>query len=175
MPHVVPADDVGAVREPARMRIVRRAQQQRRGVDGARRNHDHVAGDRDLFPIALDDDPRHLAARRSGLEPHHLGAGPELDVRMPQRRLDRADLRVRLAAHETGKAVAGAAADAGAPPPVALVELHRQRHRERPQTLRREVLGKLLDAWLVAHRRMRVRRAAPGLGGIDPRFAVHLI
>ena len=35
MPHVVTADDVGAIGEAARVLVIRRAQQQRRGIDGA--------------------------------------------------------------------------------------------------------------------------------------------
>ena len=52
MAHVVAADDVGAVGEAARMTIARRAQQQRRGVDRAARDDDHVGGETSAAPPA---------------------------------------------------------------------------------------------------------------------------
>ena len=44
MAHVVAPDHVGAVGEAARMLVVRGAQQQRRRVDRAARDHDDVGG-----------------------------------------------------------------------------------------------------------------------------------
>ena len=43
VPHVVPADDVGAVGQPVRVPVVRRAQQQRGRVDRTAGHHDDVA------------------------------------------------------------------------------------------------------------------------------------
>ena len=65
MPHVVPADDVGAVGEAVRMLVVGGPQQQRRGIDRAA-GHDHdVGGVVSALPLRSTCTPVDFAARSS--------------------------------------------------------------------------------------------------------------
>jgi hypothetical protein len=61
--HVVAADLVGAVGEPVRVLVVRREQEQLRGVGCAAGRDDHVAGIALGFAVVVDDD---LCHRRPG-------------------------------------------------------------------------------------------------------------
>src|SRR5262249_5997192 len=72
-------------------------------------------------------------------------------------------------------AVAGPAPDAGAGPRIPLVQHDPERHVEGPQSLAGEVVGQVLDAWLVADRRVRIGRARRRIGGIDSALAVDVI
>ena len=67
--------------------------------------------------------------------------------------------------------VAGTAADAAAAPAVGFVEHDAERHVKRREPERGEVVAELLHARLVAHRRVRVRRARRRLGGIHAALA----
>ena len=70
--HVVAAELPRAVREPARMLITRRREQQRRGVDGAARHDDDVG--RELLALAVDLglDLRDGSPRGIGAQARHL-------------------------------------------------------------------------------------------------------
>ena len=84
-------------------------------------------------------------------------------------------LGVGLGVHQAREAVAGGAAHAAAVGRVLLVEQHAARRVERVQPGRLEVVGELLDARLVADRRVRVGRAGVGLGRVLAARAVHLV
>ena len=175
MAHVVPPDHVGAVGEAARVPVAGRPQQQRRRVDRARRHHHHVrrVGLGRLAP--LHHEARHLPAGRAGLELGDVGVGQQRHVRVRERRVDRHHLRVGLGAHQARVAVTGLAPDAAAGPRVALVEHDAERHVERAQADPGPVVVQLLEAGLVAHRRMRVRRARGRIRRIHAPLPVHVV
>ena len=104
-----------------------------------------------------------------------IGAGQQSDIGMTQSRCDADDMRVGLGLNETGKAVAGRASDARTVMRVLLVEHDADRQRERPMSGAREIVGELLDARLVRHRRMRVGLVARRLGRIAAALAMHVI
>src|SRR5271166_5305223 len=94
---------------------------------------------------------------------------------MSDRLIDAHNLRIGLRAHQTGKAVAGVAADAAALVRVSLVEHDPDRHVEGLQTRTCEVVGQLLNARLMTD-------GGPGVGGVGRRLgrifsavSVHLI
>ena len=58
---------------------------------------------------------------------------------------------------------------------ILLVQHDAERHVKRPEPSLDQVVVQLLDARLVADRRIRVRRARPGIGGIDAAFAVNMV
>src|SRR5207248_2765508 len=70
---------------------------------------------------------------------------------------------------------AGVAPDAGARPRIRFVELDPKRRVERPEALRGEILAELLQPWLVADRRMRIRRAGRRLGRVFAALPVHVV
>src|SRR5215217_9788752 len=82
-------------------------------------------------------------------------------------------MRIRLAVREAGEAVEAVAADAVASLGVALVEVDSDREVERLVTGPGEVVGELLDARLVRHRRVREGRRTERLGRILARLTVH--
>ena len=84
-------------------------------------------------------------------------------------------LRIRLAVHRAWEAVAVHAAHARAVRHVGLVEQDPAGRVERMVAGRGEIVGELLDARLVRHRRARVRRARGRLGRILTTRAVHLV
>ena len=94
---------------------------------------------------------------------------------MRERRIDADHLGVALRVHQAREAVAGLAADAAALLRIRFVEHDPERHVERAQPVRRQVVVQLLDARLVLHGREPVRRARPRLGRIDAALAVDLI
>ena len=175
MPHVMTADHARAIGEAVGMAVARRAQQQRRRVDGARGDDDDVAKVVFGGPVAAHDHPRDLAPGRARLQALDVGAGQQRRVGMREGRIDAHRLRVGLGADEAGMPVAGRAADARALLRLALVEHDPERHVERPQPLAREVVGERLDPRLVAHDRMRVRRAGRWIRRVHAPLAVDLI
>src|SRR6266436_1458737 len=85
------------------------------------------------------------------------------------------NLRVGLGADQTGKAVAGVAADAAALVRILLVEHDPNRYVEGLQTRTCEVVGQLLNAWLMAHRRPGIRGTSFRFGRIFSAVPVYLI
>ena len=96
-------------------------------------------------------------------------------VRVLERGADGDDLGVGLRVHEAREAVAVLTPHALAVGRIALVEQDPARRVERVQALLGEVVGQLLDAGLVRHRRERVRAARRRLGRILPARAVDLV
>ena len=125
--------------------------------------------------VPLDDDPRHGAARRVGLQPHHLGVDQQGDVGLVEQRAHRDDLGVGLGVHQARVAVAPGAADAGAAAPVGLVEHDPDRSGEGMVAARLEGVADLLQAGLVADRRPRIGLGPVALGRVLIPGAVHLV
>ena len=157
------------------MAIVRRPQEQRRGVDGARGHHHHLR--RVLFALAVapDDHLVHRAARCSRLQALHESVGQERDVGELERGIHREHLRVGLRPDQAGVAVAGGAADARAAIRALLVQLDAERGVEWLQARAGEVLRQVLQARLVAHRRVRVWLAGVGVRRVLAALAVHVV
>ena len=173
--HVVAADLVGAVREPGRVRLARRGEQQPRAVGRAAGDDDDVARVRLALAAAVDDDPRDLAAVRARLEPHRLGVGQHRHVGALERRPDAQHLGVGLRVHQAREAVARGAPHAVAVRHVVLSEADAAGRVEGVQPGRREIVGELLDARLVADRGERVRRRRRRLGRVLAARAVDLV
>ena len=112
---------------------------------------------------------------RARLEPHRLGVGQQRHVAVLERRPDAEHLRVGLRVHEAREAVARRAPHAVAVRQVGLGQPHPAGRVERVVPGRLEVVGELLDARLVAHRRERVRRRRRRLGGVLAARAVDLV
>ena len=124
MRHVVAADDVGGVRQPVRVPVARRAQQQRGGVDRARTRRRRCRRCRPpRRAVALDDDPRDRASGRVGLEPLDPRVRAQRDVRVLERGAHAEDVRVGLAVGQAGEAVEAVAANAAPGLGVGLVEV----------------------------------------------------
>jgi hypothetical protein len=123
----------------------------------------------------LHVNPRDDAARGVRLKPRDFGVGQERDVRVFERGIDGADLRIRLGLYETREAVARPAADALAPARVVLLQHHAERHVEGFHAQRGEVFGELLNARLVADSRVRERPRSPSLGRVFAAVAVDVI
>src|SRR4029453_17635428 len=143
--------------------------------DRARRDDDHTGGVRLGLAVASHHDLAHLASRRAGLQALDVCAGDQADIGMLERRVDAHHLRVGLGLQQARKAVTGVAADAAALLWVLLIENDADRHVEWAVADACEVVDELLDARLVAERRVRVRRARWRLGGIAAAFAVYVI
>ena len=171
--HVVAADDVGGVREPVRVAVVRRAQQQRRRVRrAARRRRRRRRCRSPRAPRRSTTTRVTRAPGRVGLQPLDLRVGDERDVVVLERRPHAAHVRVGLAVGQAREAVEAVAAHAAARLRVGLVEVDADRQVERLVAGRREVVVELLDARLVRDRRVRERARARRLGGVLAGLAV---
>ena len=174
--HVVAPDLVGAVRQAVGMLVAgRREQQLARCWPPRTRRPRGRAVCVSCAPSRSTTTPVTARARRVGLQPDGLGVGQQRDVRVLERRAHAEHLGVGLRVHQAREAVAGRAAHARAVGHVALVQHDAARRVERLVPGRREVVGELLDARLVAHRRERVGRARRRLGRILAARAVHLV
>ena len=94
---------------------------------------------------------------------------------MLQRRIDAAHLRVRFRVDQARKAVAGAAADALALVRVSFVSITPSGVWNGCRPSAAKSSRELLNARLVAHRRMRIRRARRRLGRVFAALAVDMI
>src|SRR5262249_59730304 len=83
---------------------------------------------------------------------------------MLQRWIHAGHLGIGLGVDQTGETVAGRAADALARTGALLVELNAERNVKGLEPEPRPVFAELLQAWLVGHRRMRIRAAGLWLG-----------
>jgi len=94
---------------------------------------------------------------------------------MLQRRVHADNLGIRFSVHQARKAVAGVAANTATLGRVLLVEhdAHRQEKRMIPDLL--QVVAELLNAPLVADRRVEVRGTGWRFGRIDALLAMHLV
>ena len=130
-----------------------------------------------LFTVAVatDDDLGNFAAGAVSDQFLDVSVRHQRDVGILQRRIDGAYLGVGLAVDKARKAVAGSAADAFAGVRIFLIEHHAERRVKRAQTQAFEVVGELLHARLVAHRRMWVGRASSRFGRVFAGVAVNVI
>ena len=171
MRHVAPPDEPRRIREPPRMLVAGRLQQQGGRVDRAA-GQDHDGGlDPATLAVALDFDG--LDPPAAGVREHapRPGAGPQGDVVVRGRGADAADLGVALRAEVTRKGIARVAQDAAvrlARPP----ESQRQGRRVQPL---------LAEAGHVRRHLLRVgnrfvREGFPGgLGRVLAGRPVHLV
>jgi len=173
--HVVATHDAGSVGEAFGVAFVRRAQQQRGGVDRATGNDHHVRTV-DVDGLAPPDgDPCDLPSRGARLERFDEGAAEQLHVRMRERGPDADDLGVGFRLDETREAIASGAADARAVRRLRVVEKQSERERERVVAEAREVRTELLDPGFVTDGRMGIRRRGRRLGRVDPALPVDVI
>ena len=173
--HVIPPDHVRAVRQAARMFVVGGHQQQPRRVGRAAGNDDDVAGKFLALAVALDDDFGDFISARAGFQFLNLRVGQQRHVRIFQRRPDRDDFGVRLGVNETGKSVAGVAANAAAVRRVRFIEQNAGRRERRMIAGALQIVGQFLDARLVADGRKRIRRARRRIGRIIAALAVDVV
>ena len=175
--HVVPPDLVGAVRQAARVRLVRRREQQLGAVRRAARRRPRCQRRTvSRTPAVVDDHAGHRAAGRVGLEPYDLRASvSSVTLACSSAGRTPMHLGVGLRVHEAREPVAVVAAHAAAVGHVRLVEHDPARRVEGVQPGRGEVVGELLDARLVGHRRERVRGARRRLGRVLAAGAVDLV
>src|SRR5213594_2054487 len=138
MAHVVAPHDVRAVGQAARVLVVGRAQQERRGVDGAGRHDDDVGRIRLCGTLTLDDHPLHVTARGTGLETRDVRARQQRHVGMLESGVDAEHLGVRFRIDETGMSVARLAANAAAGSGVPLVQHHAERNPRASRCIRCE-------------------------------------
>jgi hypothetical protein len=115
---------------------------------------------------------RHLAPRRARLKAGDERMGQESHVRMLEGRLHAYRVGVGLGIDEARVPIAGRAPDAGALPPLALVEHDPERHVERPVSEPCPVVVEPLDPGLVAHGGVGIWPARRGLRGILATLAV---
>src|SRR5712692_3553919 len=101
--------------------------------------------------------------------------GQQGHVRMLEGWLDAYRVGVGLGIHEARVPIAGRASDAGALPPLVLVEHDPERHVERPVSEPRPVVVELLDPGLVAHGGVRIWPARHRLRGILAPLAVDVV
>ena len=172
VPHVVPADHVRAVGQAVGVPVVRRAQQQGRGVHRAAATTTTSALKRDRRPVAeLGDDRGDGPPARVGLQPRDVRAGDQRDVVVLQRRVDADHLGVGLAVR-AGRGSrrpghSGCTRCRGWRRPCSSwVRSHADRQVERVQALLLQVVAELLDPRLVLDRRVRgtARWPAPRWG-----------
>ena len=110
-----------------------------------------------------------------GHEPLRLRVRHQRHVVVLQRGPHASHVRVGLSVREAGEAVEPVAADAAARLGVGLVQVHADGQVERPVPGLLEVIGELLDARLVRHRRVRKRPGPRRLGRVLARLPVHEI
>src|SRR5215831_6786541 len=84
-------------------------------------------------------------------------------------------LRIRFGIHQAGESVTCVAADAPALVRILLIQHHAHGNVKRAQSLRGEVVSKLLDARFMAHRRPWILLRCPRFGWILSTAAMHLI
>ena len=182
MAHVVPADHARAVGQAVGVPVVRRAQEQGRGVHRARGHHHDVGAEahrlRTSVGVAdLGDDRRDGPPAVIGLQPRDVCAGDQAHVVVLQRGIDADHLGVGLAAHQAREAVHPVTADAHAVAGGHAVRVLRQPHAdrqvERVQALLLEVVTELLDPRLVLHRRIAVVGAGGTRGRVLAMPPVH--
>jgi hypothetical protein len=173
--HVVPPHHIRAVGEPPRVLVGSRAEQERRGIDGAGGHHHHTGGIDFVDTVPLHVDAGDRAARCIGTEAGDVRSGQQGDVGMRQGRVDANHLGIRFGVDETGMSIAGRAPDAGALAGISLIQHHADRHVKRLESEADEVIVQLLDPRLVGNRRMPVGRAGRWIGGVLAALAMHLV
>ena len=157
------------------MLLGRRDEQELGRVGRAAGEHDQVGGEALELTAALDHHLGHRLPVGARLELDHLRVRQQLDVLVLERRPHAEHVRVRLAVHRAGEAVAVHAADARAVRQVRLVQADAARCVERVEAGRLEVVRELLDPRLVRDGRERIRRARVPLGRVLASRAVHLV
>ena len=173
MRHVVAADDVGGVREPVRVLVAGRAQQQRGRVGGAAGDDDDVAAVRLLAAAAVDDDPRRPSVRtRRSPAARTLAWVRSVTFGCSSAGRTQRTWASALPSVEAGEAVEAVAAHAAALLGIGLVEVDPDREVERLVARFDEIVVELLDARLVRDRRVGERAGARRLGRVLAGLAV---
>src|SRR6516225_2723976 len=175
VPHVVPANDIGAVCESARVLVICRPKEQRCRVNRAARNYDDVGGILFRGSVPPNHYIRDLAPARTGLQPLDISVGQQLDARELQRRVHAHHLSIRLRADQTRKTVTRFAANAFACMRIFLIELDAKRYMKWLQPQTSKVITQLLHPRFVAYRWILIRPAGERLSGVCSAFAVYLI
>ena len=161
--HVVPADDVRAVGEAARVPVVRRAQQQRRRVDRAAATTTTTSAEYSSgTPLRSTETFVTTRPVRVGVELRDLRAGQQRHVRVGQRRLDAADVGVGLwPARGTGTRRRSRSGCTSKRPRSSSFSMMPSGTWKGCRPLLREVVREVLDARLVARRPGRDRGRTP--------------
>ncbi len=166
MRHVAAPDETRRVTETVRVPVARRSKQERRGVHRAARHHHERRLDADRRAVPFDVHGFHPGSGRVCDQPLREGVGPELHVRPFEGGPHAADVGVALRVHLARKRVAGIAENASV--------AEAQRQRRRVQAERSQLRDDGGHDFGMRNRWMR-KCAAPGLGGIDPCLAMHVI
>src|SRR6516162_4732131 len=175
VPHVVPANDIGAVCESARVLVICRPKEQRCRVNRAARNYDDVGGILFRGSVPPNHYIRDLAPARTGLQPLDISVGQQLDARELQRRIHAHHMGIRLRVDQTRKTVTCFAANALALMRIFLVEPDAKRYMKRLQSQASKVIAQLLHPWFVAYRWILIRPTGERLSGVCSAFAVYVI
>src|SRR6516164_2936739 len=131
------------------MLVIGGTQQQRRGVDGAAGNDNHVP--RILFrPVALHNYSAHLTTTLIRFQSLDKGVCQQSYIGVFDSLIDAEHLGVRLGINETRKAVASVAANTAALMRILLIQHDTDRYVEGLQTSTRKIVGQLLNPRLMA-------------------------
>ena len=173
--HVVAAHLVRPVRQPVRVLVIGRAEQDLGAVGGAGGDDHDVAGVHLALAAAGHHHPGHRAAGGIGFQPGHLGPADQRHVLTAEDGPDRDHLGVGLGVHQARVAITPGAADAGAARPVGLVQQDPARRVERVPAALGQAIGDLLEPRLMRDRRPRVLLRPVALGRVLAVIPVHLV
>src|SRR5262249_51915782 len=144
-------------------------------IDCSAGNYDDLAGVLLSRAVSLNNDFCHRASRGASFETRHERIGKQGEVRILEGRIHAHYLRVGLRVDKAWMAIACCASNAFACSGVLLVQHDADWHMKRSESQATEIVAQLLDARLVANRRIRVRPSRPWLGGVCAAFPVHLV
>src|SRR6185436_16174824 len=114
------------------MTVIRRPQQQRRGVHSPTCDDDDAARVFLANAISIDDHPTDFASVTIRLQTQNLCVSDQGNILMPECGIDADRLSIRLSANQTRMTVACVAANAETLPRVLLVDPDPQRNMKRP-------------------------------------------
>src|SRR5437667_2624204 len=120
-------------------------------------------------------DGRDFSSGAIRFQARYLRISKQGHVIVSQRRHDTADVRVRFCVNKAGEAVAGIATNAGAFPRIFLIQHDAEWSMKWLQPVQRKVVAQLLDARLMADRRVWEWSTAVRLSRIFADRAMHVI
>ena len=161
VPHVVATDLVRRICQSARMLIGCAPEQKCGRVNGSRRNNDDVRSKSTSFAADFDFNAGNLPGTVFDKKASDLGINEELHVAGLCGWAHTVQIRIRLAIDEAGKAIAGAATNAGTSLPRVFIQLDRKRDRKG----RMSGVGKFVEEFLDSRFMRDGRKRVIGIGG----------